>query len=104
MVEFMRAVRLQRVGEPLSVDEVPRPTPRHGEVLVDIKASGVCHSDLNYREGVGTVGRLPITLGHEIAGVVDQIGDGVEDFDVGDRVVVHYILSCGRRTSANTTP
>ncbi len=96
MVDFMRAVRLHRVGEPLSIDEVPRPTPKHGEVLVDIKASGVCHSDLNYRDGVGTVGHLPITLGHEIAGVVDQIGDGVEDFEVGDRVVVHYVLSCGR--------
>ncbi|KYH38972.1 MAG: alcohol dehydrogenase [Candidatus Bathyarchaeota archaeon B23] len=62
---------------------------------MDIKASGVCHSDLNYRDGVGTVGHLPIILGHEIAGVVDQIGEGVEGFEVGDRVLVHYVLSCG---------
>ena len=91
----MRAVRLHRVGEPLSVDEVPPPPVGPGEVLVDIKASGVCHSDLNYRDGVGTVGHLPIILGHEIAGVVDQIGEGVEGFEVGDRVLVHYVLSCG---------
>jgi len=91
----MRAVRLHSVGEPLSVDEVPPPPVGPGEVLVDIKASGVCHSDLNYRDGVGTVGHLPIILGHEIAGVVDQIGEGVEGFEVGDRVLVHYVLSCG---------
>lgn len=96
MMEIMRAVRLHRVGEPLSVDEVPRPTLKPGEVLVDIKASGVCHSDLNYRDGIGTVGHLPIILGHEIAGVVAEVGDGVEDFEVGDRVVVHYVISCGR--------
>ncbi len=96
MGELMRAVRLHRIGEPLSVDEVPRPTPGPGEVLVDIKASGVCHSDLNYRDGVGTVGHLPIILGHEIAGVVAEVGEGVEDFEVGDRAVVHYVLSCGR--------
>jgi len=95
-MEIMRAVRLHRVGEPLSVDEVPRPTPKPGEILVDLKASGVCHSDLNYRDGIGTVGHLPIILGHEIAGVVAEVGDGVEDFEVGDRVVVHYVLSCGR--------
>jgi len=95
MVGSMRAVRLHRIGEALSVDEVPRPTPGPGEVLVDIKASGVCHSDLNYRDGVGTVGHLPIILGHEIAGVVAEIGEGVEDFEVDDRVVVHYVLSCG---------
>lgn len=92
---MMRAARLHRIGEPLSVHDVSLPPVGPGEVLVDIRASGVCHSDLNYRDGLGVVGHLPIILGHEIAGVVDRLGEGVEGFDVGDRVVIHYVLSCG---------
>lgn len=91
----MKAARLHRVGEPLRIDRVSIPEVGAGSLLIHIKARGVCHSDLNYRDGVGRVGRLPIILGHEIAGVVERLGEGVVEFDVGDRVVVHYILSCG---------
>ena len=93
---MMKAVRLHRIGEKLSVDDVPIPNVKGEEVLVKIKASGICHSDINYRDGISPVGKLPITLGHEIAGVVAEIGGDVKNFEEGDRVLIHYIISCGK--------
>jgi len=96
MTTLMKAARLHRVGEKLSIDtvEVPRVAPN--EVLVDIKASGICHSDLNYRNGVVPVAKLPIIMGHEISGIVAETGDRVKGIRKGDRVCVHYIKSCGK--------
>jgi 2-desacetyl-2-hydroxyethyl bacteriochlorophyllide A dehydrogenase len=61
-----------------------------------VRASGICHSDINYRDGVSPVGRLPITLGHEISGTVAEKGREVEGITEGDRVCVHYVISCGQ--------
>lgn len=61
---------------------------------IAIRACGICHSDAHYRAGTGT-GRLPRTLGHEIAGVVTEAGAGAGELAPGDRVAVHYLLSCG---------
>jgi 2-desacetyl-2-hydroxyethyl bacteriochlorophyllide A dehydrogenase len=92
----MKAARLHKIGEDLKLDEVEVPSVADDEVLVRVKASGICHSDINYREGVGKVGKLPITLGHEISGVVAERGTKVEQIATGERVCVHYVIGCGK--------
>lgn len=91
----MKAVRLVEIGRPLETQEVPVPQVGPGEVLVRIRAAGICHSDVHYRDGVSPVGSLPQTLGHEVAGVVEEVGPGVANVRPGDRVCLHYLLSCG---------
>ena len=63
----MKAVQLVEIGSPLQAREIPSPTVAEDEVLVRVKAAGICHSDVHYRAGVSPAGPLPITLGHEIA-------------------------------------
>lgn len=86
----MKAWRLEHVGEPLVLRTVPDPTPAAGEVVVDVKAVGLCHSDVSFVDGTiaYALARLPLTLGHETAGVVAAVGDQVTRFAVGDRVGV----------------
>jgi len=91
----MKAVRLIEVNHPLQMQDVPMPTVAEGDVLVRIKASGICRSDVHYRAGKSPVWPLPLTLGHEIAGAVEQVGKQVTTVKVGDRVCLHYLLSCG---------
>jgi 2-desacetyl-2-hydroxyethyl bacteriochlorophyllide A dehydrogenase len=91
----MKAVRLVEVGQPLEMQDVPLPTVGERDVLVRIRAAGICHSDVHYRAGVSPVGPLPQTLGHEIAGVVEKTGPQVTNVEVGDRVCLHYLLTCG---------
>ena len=91
----MRALQLVAVGAPLQERDLPRPEAGPGEVVVDIAAAGICHSDVHYRDGIGTLGRLPITLGHEMAGVISSVGDGIDAIRVGTRVGIHYVVSCG---------
>lgn len=79
----------------LAVREVALARPGHGEVLVRIEASGVCHSDLHARDGKWPV-ELPIVLGHEGAGVVEEIGPGVRSVAPGDHVVLAWIAPCHR--------
>ncbi|MBF4588267.1 alcohol dehydrogenase catalytic domain-containing protein [Curtobacterium sp. VKM Ac-2887] len=86
----MQAWQFTRAHVPLALNEVPEPTVVPGSVLVDVKAVGLCHSDVGVLEGE-TVPlpdwvRLPLTLGHEIAGVVVDVGEGVSGWRVGDRV------------------
>jgi propanol-preferring alcohol dehydrogenase len=91
----MKAVRLVGLGKPLELQEVPTPDVGADDVLVRIKAAGICHSDVHYRDGVSPVRPLPITLGHEIAGVIEQAGRQVTSVQVGDRVCLHYLVTCG---------
>ncbi len=85
----MRAWQFEGAGRPIALNEVPEPTPGPGEVVIDVKAAGLCHSDLMYMEvGEGTMPFLPMTQGHENAGVISAIGDGVEGWKVGDVVGV----------------
>jgi propanol-preferring alcohol dehydrogenase len=84
------------VGRPLELLEIPVPKVGDGEVLVRVRAAGICHSDVHYRAGRSAMGPLPLTLGHEVAGVVEQTGTGVRSTQVGDRVCLHYLLSCGQ--------
>jgi len=100
--EPMKAARLHRIREELRIDSVEEPQVGSDDVLVDIRASGICHSDLNYRDGMGTVGKLPIILGHEIAGSISKTGELVKGIEVGDRVCVHYVISCGKCSLCRT--
>lgn len=91
----MKAVRLEVIGHPLVQSELPIPTIRPRDVLVKIKAAGICHSDVHYRAGISPVDPLPMTLGHEIAGVVHKVGSEVTNLHIGDRVCLHYLVTCG---------
>ncbi|MBN1659622.1 MAG: zinc-binding dehydrogenase [Anaerolineae bacterium] len=91
----MKAVRLIEIGKPVEMQEIPHPLVGKGEVLVRIRAAGICHSDVHYRAGTSGVGALPQTLGHEVAGVIEAIGPGVTGLAPGDRVCLHYLITCG---------
>jgi 2-desacetyl-2-hydroxyethyl bacteriochlorophyllide A dehydrogenase len=92
----VKAVRLVRIGQPLEMQEIPLPEAGERDVLLRVRAAGICHSDVHYRAGRSAVGSLPQTLGHEIAGVVVTAGSAVTTFKPGDRVCVHYQVSCGQ--------
>jgi S-(hydroxymethyl)glutathione dehydrogenase/alcohol dehydrogenase len=90
----MNAAVLERFGEPLEVQEVDLAEPRAGEVLVRLVACGVCHTDLYTASGADPSGYAPTVLGHEGAGVVEQVGEGVRDVAVGDHVVTLFSPQC----------
>jgi len=92
----MKSVRLVKIGEPLQDLEVPIPDIGPSEVLIRVSAAGICHSDEHYRAGVSKIDKLPLTLGHEVAGVVDKVGAQVRNVAPGDRVCVHYLVHCGQ--------
>lgn len=92
----MRCVQIFELGKPLQQRETALPEPGPGEIRIRIEAAGMCHSDTHYRDGIASVARLPITPGHEIAGRVDALGPGVDSVDIGDRVALHYLVTCGR--------
>jgi len=91
----MRAVRMTAPREPLADAELPRPIPGAQEVLVRVRAAGICHSDVHYRAGRSRVEPLPLTLGHEVAGEIVAVGEGVPETRVGERVALHYLVTCG---------
>jgi len=91
----MKAVRLIAPGRMLEAQDVPVPEPGPGDVLVRVKAAGICHSDAHYRAGKSRVHPLPLTLGHEVAGVVEKTGADVSRLKRGDRVCLHYLATCG---------
>jgi D-arabinose 1-dehydrogenase-like Zn-dependent alcohol dehydrogenase len=91
----MKAIQLVKVGEPLQEREIPIPEIKPREVLVRVRAAGICHSDAHYRAGVSTAYPLPLTLGHEVAGVVEAVGQEVENYIPGQRVCLHYMVTCG---------
>jgi Zn-dependent alcohol dehydrogenase len=81
-------------SRPLAIEDVELGAPRAGELLVRIEAAGVCHSDLSVVDG-SRVRPLPMALGHEAAGVVEEVGPGVRDVKPGDHVVLTFVPSCG---------
>src|SRR5579871_5893715 len=92
---LMRAAVLEEFGAPLVVQEVELAGPRRGEVLVRLAACGVCHTDLYTASGVDPSGYSPTVLGHEGAGVVEALGEGVASVAVGDHVVTLFSPQCG---------
>ncbi len=95
MQPTMKAVRLTAVGRPLEMQEIALPAVGPLDVLVQVRAAGICHSDAHYRAGVSPVQPLPMTLGHEVSGVVAQVGEAVVGWRPGDRVCLHYLATCG---------
>ena len=91
----MKAVRMVKPGQPLELQDVPIPLIGTSDILVRVRAAGICHSDAHYRAGRSQMGKLPLTLGHEVSGTVDQIGPEVMNIKVGERVCLHYNISCG---------
>ncbi len=91
----IRAAVLERFGQPLVVQEIDLAEPRAGEVLVRLAACGVCHTDLYTASGADPSGYAPTVLGHEGAGVVERIGEGVSMVAPGDHVVTLFSPQCG---------
>ncbi|WP_130648993.1 S-(hydroxymethyl)mycothiol dehydrogenase [Egicoccus halophilus] len=94
MAHAVRAVVAKAKNEPVTVETILVPDPGPGEALVQVQTCGVCHTDLHYREG-GINDEFPFLLGHEAAGVVEAVGDGVEDLEPGDFVVLNWRAVCG---------
>jgi S-(hydroxymethyl)glutathione dehydrogenase/alcohol dehydrogenase len=90
----MRAAVLEEFGAPLVVQEVELAEPKAGEVLVRLVACGVCHTDMYTASGADPSGYAPAVLGHEGAGMVEAIGEGVKDLAVGDHVVTLFSPQC----------
>jgi 6-hydroxycyclohex-1-ene-1-carbonyl-CoA dehydrogenase len=92
----VRAALFHGADQPLTIEDVPVPDPGPGEIRVRVAGCGVCHTDLHYVDhGTPTFKPPPIILGHEIAGTVDAVGEGVERFESGDRVLLVAVTSCG---------
>lgn len=91
----MKAAICYEYGQPLSVEDVQIDAPQYGEVQVRIKAVAICHSDVHRIRG-DWKGRLPIVVGHEAAGIVERVGEGVQTVQPGDRVAISLLRSCGR--------
>src|SRR5438132_10614168 len=94
MTAHVRGVIARSKGEPVEVTTVLVPDPGPGEALVAVQACGVCHTDLHYREG-GIGDDFPYLLGHEAAGVVEAVGDGVTSVAPGDFVILNWRAVCG---------
>lgn len=94
VLEAMGATRPYADSRPLKIDELELAPPGVGEILVRIKAAGLCHSDLSVING-DRPRPMPMALGHEAAGIVERLGEGVHDLAVGDHVVLVFVPSCG---------
>jgi S-(hydroxymethyl)mycothiol dehydrogenase len=93
-MQQVKAVVARAKGEPVSIETINVPDPGPGEAVVKIQACGVCHTDLHYREG-GINDEFPFLLGHEAAGIVESVGEGVTEVAAGDFVVLNWRAVCG---------
>lgn len=86
----MKAWQFVAEHRALELNEIPVPIPERGEIVIDVMAAGICHSDIGFIDGQLThvLACCPITLGHEVAGIVSGVGEGVANFEIGDRVAV----------------
>jgi S-(hydroxymethyl)mycothiol dehydrogenase len=95
MPQEVRGVIAKAKGEPVTVETIIIPDPGPGEAVVEVQACGVCHTDLHYREG-GINDEFPFLLGHEAAGVVESVGEGVTEVAPGDFVILNWRAVCGQ--------
>ncbi|MFD9884415.1 S-(hydroxymethyl)mycothiol dehydrogenase [Streptomyces alboflavus] len=95
MAQQVRGVVARAKGEPVRIETVVVPDPGPGEAVVKVQACGVCHTDLHYREG-GINDEFPFLLGHEAAGVVESVGEGVTEVAPGDYVILNWRAVCGQ--------
>ena len=94
MARQTQAAVCRALNQPITVEELEVESPHRDEVMVRIVAAGVCHSDLSTTNGTVPM-PTPFVLGHEAAGVIEEVGEGVEDIAVGDHVVISFIMMCG---------
>src|SRR6195952_4761906 len=99
-MQQVRGVVARAQGEPVTIETINVPDPGPGEAVVKIQACGVCHTDLHYREG-GINDEFPFLLGHEAAGVVESVGEGVTEVAPGDFVVLNWRAVCGECRACN---
>ena len=95
MPQQVQGVVARSKGAPVTIEQITVPDPGPGEAVVAIQACGVCHTDLHYREG-GINDEFPFLLGHEAAGVVEAVGEGVTDVAPGDFVILNWRAVCGQ--------
>ncbi|MBW8012380.1 MAG: alcohol dehydrogenase catalytic domain-containing protein [Chloroflexi bacterium] len=99
----MKAAVFNAAKEPLVIEETPNPNPGIGEVLVKVAACGLCHTDLHYTDhGVATFKKPPLILGHEISGTISGLGEGVNNWKEGDRVLLPAVYGCGECAMCRT--
>src|SRR5205085_2965071 len=94
VLNAMGATTPYATSRPLTIETLELASPGPGEVLIKIGAAGLCHSDLSVING-DRPRPLPMALGHEAAGIVERLGEGVTDLQLGDHVVVVFVPSCG---------
>ncbi len=99
-MQQVRGVVAMSKGAPVTIETINVPDPGPGEAVVAIQACGVCHTDLHYREG-GINDEFPFLLGHEAAGIVESVGEGVTDVAPGDFVVLNWRAVCGDCRACN---
>ena len=87
----MRAMVLDKPGQPLQLREVPKPKPGRGQLLVRVSTCGICRTDLHVVDGELPDLKLPLILGHQIVGRVEEIGDESSNFAIGDRVGIPWL-------------
>ncbi|MEU6040159.1 S-(hydroxymethyl)mycothiol dehydrogenase [Actinomadura sp. NPDC047616] len=95
MAQQVRGVVAPGRGEPVRIETITVPDPGPGEAVVKVQACGVCHTDLHYREG-GINDEFPFLLGHEAAGIVESVGEGVTEVEPGDYVILNWRAVCGQ--------
>lgn len=101
-METMKAVQIVKIGCHLEAQDVKVPDLAAQDILVRVKAAGICRSDVHYRSGLGTVGPLPHTPGHEVSGVIEKRGTDVTELELGQRVALHYLVTCGECAMCRT--
>lgn len=87
----MRAMVLEKVGHPLILKDIPCPTPKPFEVLIKVKACGVCRTDLHIVDGELPCPKLPLILGHQVVGIIDKLGANVSKHRIGDRIGIPWL-------------
>jgi len=92
----MKAIRYQGPKKAFRLEDISRPEPQAGEVLVKITASAMCYTELHFKSGLLNLGVAPVTMGHEIVGRIEAVADEVASDRIGDRVIVYYYAGCGR--------
>jgi alcohol dehydrogenase, propanol-preferring len=90
----MQAVRYHGPRQPFRLEEVDRREPGAGEVVVRVTACGMCHTELHFKSGLLDLGVAPVTMGHEVIGRIESVGEGVSPDRVDERVIVYYYLGC----------
>jgi 2-desacetyl-2-hydroxyethyl bacteriochlorophyllide A dehydrogenase len=91
----MKAFHIVDYGTPLAATQLADLDPGPDEVVVSIQAAGICRSDVHYKSGTRPVSSLPLVPGHEVAGSVEAVGNAVTTHQIGDRVCLHYLVTCG---------